>query len=277
MNRQAATEQSPRLSVVVPVHNEQGNALPLLREIGSALDGVIEHEIIFVDDASTDRTGEILDAEADRRPGLRVIHRGERRGQSAAVTLGVRNARAQWIATLDGDGQNDPADIVTLLNFRDAQGDGSLRLFNGHRVDRRDTWLKRVSSRIANRLRSGLLRDDTPDTGCGLKLFHRESFLMVPHFDHLHRFLPALFQRSGFGVRSVPVSHRPRERGVSKYGLHNRLWVGIVDTIGVAWLQRRRIEGPWSEHAKSGAAPGREHGEAVVVIRADRAEVTREH
>ncbi|MCB9838646.1 MAG: glycosyltransferase family 2 protein [Phycisphaeraceae bacterium] len=256
MNQISRNNPAPALSVVVPMHNERACAAPLLDEIGAALEGVIDYEMIVVDDASVDGTGELLDEEMDRRARLRVIHRGERRGQSAAVTLGVRNARAPWVATLDGDGQNDPADIVTLLNHRDAQGDARIRLFNGHRVNRRDTWLKRVSSKVANRARSALLRDSTPDTGCGLKLFHRESFLMVPHFDHLHRFLPALFLRSGFGVRSVPVSHRPRERGVSKYGLHNRLWVGIVDTIGVAWLQRRSLEGPWSERQRRTSAPG---------------------
>lgn len=251
MNPPAADQRSPALSVVVPVFNEEENVLPLINEIRAALTDVVRHEIILVDDASEDRTGPILDAEADRCDDLRVIHRSERRGQSAAVSLGVRNARAPWIVTLDGDGQNNPADIPKLLEFRDAQRDDLLRMICGHRTDRRDTWLKRISSRAANGVRSRLLRDSTPDTGCGLKLFHRESFLLAPQFDHLHRFLPALFLRSGFRVQSVPVSHRIRERGVSKYGLHNRLWVGIVDLIGVAWLQRRPIEGPWVEYPET--------------------------
>lgn len=243
-------QPSLALSVVVPVHNESENIAPLLEEIAAALTGVIEHEVIVVDDASEDGTRSVLEEQLAARPGLRVLRRMERRGQSAAVALGVRHARAPWVATLDGDGQNDPADLVTLLRARDEAGGDGVMLFNGHRVDRRDTALKRVSSKIANGVRSRMLRDNTPDTGCGLKLFRRESFLIVPQFDHMHRFLPALFQRSGFGVRSVPVSHRPRERGVSKYGLHNRLWVGIVDMIGVAWLQRRPIEGPWAERER---------------------------
>jgi dolichol-phosphate mannosyltransferase len=160
-------------------------------------------------------------------------------GQSAAIVTGVRAARGGWIATLDGDGQNDPADIPALLRHAmDDVGKGPL-LVAGHRVRRKDSWTKRLSSRFANRIRAALLHDATPDTGCGLKLFRRDTFLELPHFDHMHRYLPALFIRAGGRVVSVPVNHRPRIRGQSNYGTLDRLWVGIFDLVGVFWLQRR--------------------------------------
>jgi len=162
-------------------------------------------------------------------------------GQSAAVRTGVRMARAPLVATLDGDGQNDPADIPLLLEkYRAANGDDARPLLiAGQRAQRRDTGLRRLSSRIANGVRAWLLDDATPDTGCGLKLFARDHFLALPFFDHLHRFMPALFIREGGRVLSVPVNHRPRERGQSHYGVWNRLWVGIVDIAGVLWLKSR--------------------------------------
>jgi dolichol-phosphate mannosyltransferase len=154
----------------------------------------------------------------------------------------VLAAKAPWIATLDGDGQNDPADIPRLIEaLRDYDYDGHLKLVMGNRTTRRDTRMRRLSSRIANAVRSTLLNDGTPDTGCGIKLFERDMFLQLPHFNHMHRFLPALAQRAGQRVISVPVDHRPRMRGTSKYGVNNRLWVGIVDLFGVMWLIRRRI------------------------------------
>ena len=155
------------------------------------------------------------------------------------MATGVREARAPWIATLDGDGQNDPADIPKLLDAARSAASPRLRLVMGNRTTRRDTWLRRLSSRVANGVRGGLLRDGTPDTGCGIKVFDRAVFLDMPRFDHMHRFMPALFQREGYEVVSVPVNHRERTRGTSKYGLHNRLWVGIVDLFGVMWLIRR--------------------------------------
>ena len=161
-------------------------------------------------------------------------------GQSAAIRTGVKAARAPWIATLDGDGQNDPADIPKLIAARDLPENRSVQLIMGNRsASRKDTAYRRLQSRIANGVRSGLLGDGTPDTGCGIKLFLRDTFLELPRFDHMHRFLPALFQRQGSRVVSVPVSHRERTRGTSKYGMLNRLWVGIVDIIGVMWLRRR--------------------------------------
>ena len=150
----------------------------------------------------------------------------------------MKAARGKWIATLDGDGQNDPADIPKLVAAR-ASADPAVKCFAGWRVNRRDDFLKRISSKIANGVRSRILRDATPDTGCGLKLFERAAFLDLPYFDHMHRFMPALFQREGYSVISVPVNHRSRTRGQSKYGLHNRLWVGIVDLFGMIWLKSR--------------------------------------
>lgn len=228
----------PVLSVVIPVRNEAANIGPLIAEITAAL-GDIAHEIVYVDDGSTDQTAEQL--RRARREGLStvVVRRHHAScGQSAAIMTGVHVARGTWIATLDGDGQNDPADIPAL--FQQAQAStGAFDLIAGHRTRRQDGWVKRRSSRIANRVRAALLGDSTPDTGCGLKLFRRAAFLALPQFDHMHRYLPALFIRAGGSVQSVPVNHRPRVRGQSKYGTFDRLWVGLVDMAGVAWLQRR--------------------------------------
>ncbi|HSC05985.1 MAG TPA: glycosyltransferase family 2 protein [Steroidobacteraceae bacterium] len=235
---------SPEVSVVVPVCNEADNVMPLAQEIVAALRGRLPFEMIFVDDGSSDATAQrIREARTSGLSEMRLLRHSGRSGQSAAVHSGVRAARAQWIATLDGDGQNDPADLPKLIAARgDATNEGVM-LFMGNRVTRRDTWLRRLSSRIANGVRAGLLGDGTPDTGCGIKLFHRETFLSLPAFDHMHRFLPALFQRAGTRVVSVPVNHRERTRGRSKYGVHNRLWVGIVDLFGVMWLKARSRPG----------------------------------
>ncbi len=227
------------LSVVIPVRNEAENILPLLAEIQAALAGVGESEVVYVDDGSSDATPQRL-AEAMRLyPNLRVLRHAASCGQSTALLTGVRAARGEWIATLDGDGQNDPADIPKLLAARDAATRADLQLIAGFRTKRKDSWLKRISSRVANSVRSSLLGDATPDTGCGLKLVARETYLRLPYFDHMHRFLPALVQRAGGTTVSVEVNHRPRARGVSNYGVFDRLWVGIVDLVGVMWLQRR--------------------------------------
>jgi dolichol-phosphate mannosyltransferase len=228
------------LSVVVPVRNEADNVVPLLGEIHAALDGRLAYEVIYVNDGSTDATGARLVSAARQFPRLRVIHHAESCGQSTALWSGVRAARAPWIATLDGDGQNDPADIPKLLAMLHEPGTpANLRLITGHRRKRRDSRLRRLSSRIANGVRARLLGDRTPDTGCGLKLIHRDSYLALPFFDHMHRFLPALVQRGGGVTASVEVEHRPRTRGRSNYGVRDRLWAGIVDLIGVMWLKRR--------------------------------------
>jgi len=231
--------QSPGLAVVVPVNNEVENVGPLAAEISAALSGQESFEMIFVDDGSNDGTADQLRTLQGRHPELRVFSHRQCFGQSAAIWTGVAAARALVIATLDGDGQNDPADIPGLLErFRQADAPDKLMVV-GHRAKRRDTWLKRTSSRIANGVRAALLGDGTPDTGCGLKVFSRDTFLAMPRFDHMHRFLPALMMRGGGRVESVPVNHRPRERGQSKYGLWNRLGVGITDLFGVMWLLRR--------------------------------------
>ena len=228
----------PLLSVVVPVRNEEANIAPLIAEITQAL-GRVPHQIVYVDDGSTDGTLAALHALQRDLPHLIVRRHRSSCGQSAAIVTGVRVATGHWIATLDGDGQNDPADIPRLLELAQADHGVTPVLFAGHRTTRRDTRIKKLSSRVANRVRSTLLGDATPDTGCGLKLFRRDMFLELPHFDHMHRFLPALVIRAGGRVRSVPVNHRPRLRGHSKYGTLDRLAVGIVDLAGVAWLQRR--------------------------------------
>src|SRR5690242_7006275 len=228
----------PELSVVVPVFNERDNIPPLLAEIASALRGRADFEIVYVDDDSTDDSRAVLAAQKASYPELRVLHHVSRSGQSTAVWNGVRAARGAWVATLDGDGQNDPADIPRLLDAR-RSAPAEVKLFAGWRTTRRDSFNKRISSKIANAVRSRMLRDATPDTGCGLKLFERETFLRLPYFDHMHRYLPALVRRAGFESRSVPVGHRPRTAGTSKYGMLDRLWVGLADLRGVAWLMRR--------------------------------------
>lgn len=230
---------TPDLSIVVPVRNEAGNVLPLIEEIHAALDGGESFEVIYVDDGSIDETAARLAQAASRFPKLRIVTHGQSCGQSAAIRSGVGAAQGAWIVTLDGDGQNDPADIPALVRLALDAPAGGPDLVAGIRVKRRDGWFKRVMSRIANGVRQWLLRDDVSDTGCGLKMIRRSAFLQLPYFDHMHRYLPALVLRAGGRVQTVPVGHRPRLTGRSKYGLHNRLWVGIVDLFGVMWLLRR--------------------------------------
>lgn len=227
------------LSVIIPVRNEADNIAPLVSEIGAALEGLRDYEIIYVDDGSSDATWPQLCALRGSVPRLRLLRHQRSCGQSAALLTGVRAARAEWIVTLDGDGQNDPADIAALLQVAAQRSAGERLLIIGNRINRRDSRWRRFSSRVANGVRSRLLRDATPDTGCGLKLFPRQLFLSLPYFDHMHRFLPALVQRCGGFSLSAPVHHRPRTRGDSKYGTLDRLWAGIIDMLGVIWLQRR--------------------------------------
>ncbi len=231
---------TPLISVVVPVHNEAPNIPALIEKIGVALAG-IEHEIVYVDDGSSDGTPVLLSNIAAELPTLVRVRHHNSCGQSAAVITGVKAARGTFVATLDGDGQNDPADIPAMLDAalaNEASGNKPV-LIAGHRVKRNDSDAKRWGSRIANAVRAKMLKDGTPDTGCGLKLFRRAAFLELPHFDHIHRFLPALFIRAGGQVVSVPVRHHAREHGASHYGTWDRLKVGIIDLFGVAWLQRR--------------------------------------
>ena len=229
---------TPQLSVVVPVFNEEGNVAPLVGEIVAALRGHADFEIVYVDDCSRDGTLDMLRKLKAGTPELRVVRHIRNSGQSTAIRNGVKAARGAWIATLDGDGQNDPADIPKLLAEREKSEPG-VKLFAGWRVNRRDSGSKRWASKWANAIRSRMLRDSTPDTGCGIKLFEREAFLDLPGFDHMHRYLPALMQRAGWKTVSVPVNHRHRASGVSKYNNLNRALVGIRDLRGVAWLIAR--------------------------------------
>jgi dolichol-phosphate mannosyltransferase len=261
MARQTASA-APPVSVVVPVHNEAENIAPLLDEIAAVLDPLTEYEVVVVDDGSTDATPQVLHDCLRRHPRLRPLRHLRNSGQSAAMATGVREARASWVVTLDGDGQNDPADIPALLErLRTTAPAEPPAMIAGWRVKRRDTWLKRVSSKIANGVRGRILNDHTPDVGCGLKVFRRDVCVRLPQFDHMHRFLPALFQRAGERVISVPVSHRPRGKGRSHYGMHDRLWVGIVDMLGVVWLGKRmRLTGFVDLAATGGTVPRQDGG-----------------
>jgi len=227
------------LSVVIPVRNEAPNIAPLVAEIRAALDGGCDYEIVYVDDGSSDDTVAAIRGLARDFPRLRLVRHRRGAGQSAAIRSGVQAARADWIATLDGDGQNDPADIARLWAIAKEAPPEPPLLVAGYRQKRRDSAMKRLSSRIANAVRAALLGDGTPDTGCGLKLFRRALFLDLPFFDHCHRFLPALVKRQGGSTRSVVVNHRPRAGGTSNYGTLDRLFVGIADLFGVMWLMRR--------------------------------------
>jgi dolichol-phosphate mannosyltransferase len=229
----------PDFSVVVPVRNEADNISPLIAELKTVMTALQPYEIVIVDDGSDDATPEVLRDQARACSELRVIRHRYSVGQSAAITTGVKEARAGIIITLDGDGQNDPADIPALLDrFREADNP-DLLLVTGERQKRRDSLLKRLSSKVANAVRGMFLGDHTPDTGCGLKVFSRPAYLAMPGFDHMHRFLPALMLRQSGHVLSVPVNQRARQHGVTKYGVFDRLGVGIVDLFGVMWLQRR--------------------------------------
>lgn len=227
------------VSVVVPVRNEAENVAPLITEIAAALDGRWAYEIIYVNDGSTDATADRLEALMKQRGNLRQIRHATSSGQSAAVRTGVRAARGAIVATLDGDGQNDPAFLPDLIAAIE-NGGGRVGLAAGQRISRKDTGFKKIQSRIANGVRNAILRDGTHDTGCGLKALRRDVFLSLPYFDGLHRFLPALVRREGYDIAYVDVVDRPRRSGVSNYGFFDRLWIGIMDLMGVWWLIRRK-------------------------------------
>lgn len=243
MTEPVPSDGQPRLSIVVPVRNEQGNIAPLVRDIETACAGIGAFELIYVDDGSSDGTAAALADLALARPWLRVVRHAQSCGQSAAVRSGVRAARAPIVATLDGDGQNDPAFIPAMLTQLEAAG-ASAGLVQGQRVGRKDTGFKRMQSRIANKVRGAILKDGTRDTGCGLKCFRRDAYLALPYFDALHRFMPALMVREGLTVLHHDVRDRQRLTGVSNYGFFDRLWVGILDLAGVWWLIRRRKRVP---------------------------------
>jgi len=238
------SETSPlEVSIVVPVRNEAENIAPLIAEITAALGDRWSYEIIFVNDGSTDGTADRLSALMQQRSNLRHIRHAESRGQSSAVRTGVRHARGAIVATLDGDGQNNPAFLPDLILALE-HGGASVGLAAGQRVGRKDTGFKKVQSRIANGVRKLILRDGTRDTGCGLKAIRRDVFLTLPYFDGLHRFLPALVRREGHDIAYIDVIDRPRRSGVSNYGFFDRLWIGIMDLAGVWWLIRRKKPNP---------------------------------
>lgn len=236
------------VSVVVPIRNEEGNIAPLLAEITNAFDGV-PHEILYVNDGSSDESATILANLRSAYPALRVLNHGRSAGQSAAIRSGVFAARAPVIATLDGDGQNNPAFLPAMLAIITA-GEGKIGLVQGQRLGRKDTPFKRWQSRTANAIRGALLQDGTRDTGCGLKVFSREAYLALPYFDALHRFMPALIKREGYLIAHHDVVDRPRNTGVSNYGFWGRLKVGAIDLLGVFWLIKRRKPAPSVEELR---------------------------
>lgn len=238
--------QPPEISVVVPVFDEEGAAPSLAREIAAAFHGA-SFEIVFVDDASRDGTRAALAALKGEIPQLRVLAHGKNAGQSRAIRTGILAARGDIVVTLDGDGQNDPADGPKLVDALRA-GPPDLALVGGERVKRQDSQAKKLASRIGNGARKRLLKDEANDTGCGLKAFRREAFVRLPYFDHIHRYLPALMIREGYRTAFMPVNHRARETGRSKYTNLGRLWASLSDLLGVMWLQSRaRQPGPVTE------------------------------
>lgn len=230
-----------KISIIVPVYNEADNIISLIDEIVAAMNQAEAYEIIYVDDGSNDDTAAVLKQAQQNIRALRVIRHQQSCGQSTAVYTGIKAAHYPCIATLDGDGQNDPADIPRMYQVLMQQREitRNLAMVAGWRNKRHDSAWRLFSSKVANAVRSTLLGDNTPDTGCGLKVFLRDEFLKLPYFDHMHRFLPALILRAGGQVISEPVSHRARAHGYSKYGTLDRLWVGITDILGVIWLQKR--------------------------------------
>ncbi|MGE4280578.1 MAG: glycosyltransferase family 2 protein [Magnetospirillum sp.] len=231
----------PELAVVVPVKNEADNIEPLVTEIYAALDGVVEFEIIYVDDGSTDSTPSKLVETRAKFPRLRFLRHKTSCGQSQAIATAVKHAQAPLIAMLDGDGQNDPADIPNMLTRWKSEPEATREklLIAGWRANRKDTSSRRWASKAANAIRAWALKDNTPDTGCGSKMFSRALFLDLPRFDHMHRYLPALTIRAGGKVESVVVNHRPRGAGASNYSNFRRALVGVPDLLGVMWLMRR--------------------------------------
>lgn len=226
------------ISIVIPAHNEADNIGTLIREIKQLkLDQ--PYEIIIVDDASSDDTYANVVKLKTEIPELRIIQHEGTYGQSAAVATGIAHAVGELIVTMDGDGQNNPADIPKLVSAILDSENKNLRMVAGFRKKRNDSAWRILSSKIANSVRSFFLQDQTPDTGCGLKIFYRAAFIKLPFFDHMHRFLPALIQMQGGDVISIEVSHRARMHGTSNYGTLNRLWVGIIDILGVSWLRLR--------------------------------------
>ena len=233
----SAAFSSPRVTLVVPAHDEEESLPPLIGEIREALAG-IPYEVVLVDDGSTDGTLGVMLALAESDPAVRVIRQRPNRGQSAALCAGWRAARAPVVVTLDADLQNDPADVPRLL----ATLEDGFDVVNGVRSDRKDGWVRRVSSRVANSVRNRLTGDSVTDVGCTLRACRTELLRDLPMFDGMHRFLPTLLRLGGARVTEIPVRHRPRRFGATKYGIRNRLWKGIVDLWAVRWMGRRWID-----------------------------------
>ena len=236
------SEQTPSVSIIIPAKNEAENIRPLIAEIQAAMANRDDYELLYVDDGSSDETWhELLAIQQQGDCPLKLLRHQQSVGQSLAILSAAWQARGDWLVVLDADGQNDPADIPGMLaavqaaNQQDPQVWGVI----GHRINRRDDWVKRLSSKVANGFRDLLLRDGIPDTGCGLKAVLRERYLRLPSFNHMHRYIPTLIQAQGGIMQVHPVNHRPRLAGSSNYGVWNRLWVGLVDVLGVWWLKRR--------------------------------------
>jgi dolichol-phosphate mannosyltransferase len=227
-------------AVVVPAFNEAANLTILVPEIYAALEGEEQpFQVVIVDDASDDGTPQVMAELQRRHANLLAPRHTARGGQSRGIWTGLHASAGAWVVTLDGDGQNDPADIPKLLEIARGDAEGRVGLVQGIRTRRKDTLSKRLASKFANWLRGSLLKDECPDTGCGLKVVRREVFEALPYFDSRHRFMPALVKGWGWEVRHVPVNHRPRQEGVSKYTNWRRGLIGLVDMAGVVWLLRR--------------------------------------
>ena len=230
-------EPPPRLSVVVPAFNEEDNIIPLAEEIIASLASLPGgFELILVDDKSTDGTRDVI--RRFRHPGVRAVLHRINSGQSAAVASGFQTARGEWVGTLDGDGQNDPADLPAMLEQAQKEG---VDCVTGVRSKRQDTFLRRFSSKVANGFRNWITGDEVSDSGCGIRVVRRAALREIPVFNGMHRFMPTLLRGQGFSVVECPVNHRERLRGTSKYGVHNRLWRGIRDCFGIRWYLKRAL------------------------------------
>ena len=241
-NLSLSLAKKPRLSVVIPFYNEEENIVAVCEEVRQVLDRAIpgEWELVMVDDGSRDGTGELIDALARKSPAFRGLHLIPNSGQSAALEAGLRAARGRLVGTLDGDGQNDPEDLIEVMAELERRG---VDMMCGIRAHRADNWVRRMSSRIANSVRGGILGDNISDVGCSLRVFRRSCLRNIGFFRNAHRYFPALFLQRGFRVAEMPVNHRPRRSGTSKYGggINSRLWVGLADLAGVWWLKRRAL------------------------------------
>lgn len=239
MDLQQQSSDAVYLSVVAPAYNERDNLPPLLEEIAAALAGLAQNwEVVITDDASTDDTADVLRRLREKHPSLRVLSLQQRSGQTAALEAGLRRARGAFIATLDADRQNDPADIPRMLEILQSQ---PYDFINGWRADRHDPWLRLVSTRIANRVRNWLTHEQIHDSGCGLKVFRRQCLEHIKLFNGMHRFLPTLVRMEGYRVLEVPVHHRPRTAGRAKYGVCNRVFKALRDAFAVRWMQQRMV------------------------------------